>query len=265
MPDAALVILIPVFAGVAVWGLVFRRIADKRPVLQSTAGEPPRWNALVIAGLVFWVGWQLFTRILAEFQPARDGVDLSAVQATCAINAVVVVVFLFLTSNAGKERLRSFGVHADRASENLGIAVLAFLASFPAVLLVAVLTQGLRSEERMHPFLKLLAEDQSAGVVVWLALAVIVAAPVAEELVFRVILQGSLRSKLPAAAAIAVSSLLFAGVHGFPDSIALIPLAVILGYVFEKRRSFLAVVAIHALFNATNLAMMLLQGEAGGG
>jgi membrane protease YdiL (CAAX protease family) len=38
----------------------------------------------------------------------------------------------------------------------------------------------------------------------------------------------------------------------------LLPLALVLGYVYDRRHSYLAVVVLHALFNLTMLAAQLL-------
>ena len=56
-------------------------------------------------------------------------------------------------------------------------------------------------------------------------------------------------------AAIPVAAVVFAAVHGFPDSLAIVPLALVLGDAYQRRRSYWEVVAAHALFNAVMLAL----------
>jgi membrane protease YdiL (CAAX protease family) len=90
------------------------------------------------------------------------------------------------------------------------------------------------------------------------ALAAVVLAPLAEELMFRVVIQGWLESREKPAAAITTTALLFSVIHGLPDAIGLFPLALILGYVYRRTHSYLAVVVLHGLFNAFNLSMVLL-------
>ncbi len=53
--------------------------------------------------------------------------------------------------------------------------------------------------------------------------------------------------------AIGISSVLFAFAHGFPDSVALLPLAAAIGWTYHRRRSYRTVVLIHVLFNGFNL------------
>jgi hypothetical protein len=64
---------------------------------------------------------------------------------------------------------------------------------------------------------------------------------------------------MPARVAIPFVAIVFAAVHGPVDGIALLPLALILGYSFDRRQSYLTVVVIHGLFNATMLALAMLS------
>lgn len=52
--------------------------------------------------------------------------------------------------------------------------------------------------------------------------------------------------------------MLFAFAHGFPDSIALIPLAFALGYTYLRRRSYVTVMLVHFLFNGFNMLLALV-------
>ncbi len=94
----------------------------------------------------------------------------------------------------------------------------------------------------------------------WLTVALwggaTVVAPIAEELFFRGVLQTVLlRVFTRRWIAIAVSAVLFGLVHlPQPDSVpALILLAVLLGYAYERTGSLVAPILIHALFNIKNL------------
>lgn len=138
----------------------------------------------------------------------------------------------------------------------------AFLLSLlPVAAMQGVLSvTGLRQpDEISHSVLELLQQDSRPGTVVLVVLAVVVVAPVVEEWVFRVALQGFLRTIVPVPAAIAVAAVLFAGVHAWPNPLPLFPLAVILGIVFHRQRSMLAVVVAHSLFNLANVVLFLLS------
>jgi len=98
----------------------------------------------------------------------------------------------------------------------------------------------------------------------------IVAAPIVEEFVFRVGLQSAVLGlfKRPWLA-ILVSSLTFAAIHmgdpktaQWPAMAALWVLGVCLGFAYEKTRSFLIPIIMHAAFNGANVALAL-AGVAG--
>jgi len=256
--------------GVAVWGVVVRRWRRGEAALQPMPKEHPPWNPAVVISAVLVIAWQLGTRFVAEWRMlttdsvSKTSASLKSVQAGFLFNTLVVGFLVLLLSNMGQRRLTEHGLRLDRWRGDLRAGGLGFLASLPPVYLVVLVTLPLRREERTHGLLLLLKNEPAAESFLWVGLAVLVAAPLFEELLFRVILQGWLRSRMSAGPAIGISSVAFAAVHGFPDSLALVPLAVVLGYVFEQRRSYLAVVFLHALFNAAPLLLELLQWQLGG-
>jgi CAAX protease family protein len=255
-------------AGLAVWGVFARRAVRGAPLLPPMPDERPTWNAgvvIVAAALgTFHIGtrlsreWQLLTEPAPKpgLPPVRQ--VIGNLQAGLLQNALLVALLLLILSQFGKVSLRQFGVRGDRWRWDLAAGGLGFLAAMPAVVGVILLTSPLRSKERTHDLILLLQNNPSFEACFWVGLTVIASAPLYEELLFRVVLQGALRSKLKATAAIGLSSVAFALVHGFPDSLALLPLAVVLGFVFERRRSWLAVVVAHGLFNGTMLVLTML-------
>jgi membrane protease YdiL (CAAX protease family) len=94
--------------------------------------------------------------------------------------------------------------------------------------------------------------------VFWIVLSAAFLAPLTEELLYRVLLQGWAQSHLAPWQAIVASSFVFVAQHSMSDWLPLLPLALILGYVYHRRRSYLAVVVLHALFNGVMLALAWL-------
>ena len=89
-------------------------------------------------------------------------------------------------------------------------------------------------------------------------IAVVIVAPLAEELFFRGFLYQALRKWRGVAQATVLSALLFAVAHGHPLLIAgIFPLGIILAYVFEKRNSLTATIATHAFFNGISLILIV--------
>jgi CAAX protease family protein len=251
-------------AGLAVWGVIALRALRGGTVLAPQPDEHPRWNAgVVILAAGLWA-FQLGMRLYAEWRLLTDAAPkpptVQVVQIGLFQTALLAGLLLFFLSHYGQHAMAPFGIRGDRWRGDVAAGGLGFLAAMPPVFAAILLTLPLRSDARTHGLLQLLQKSPTVEAYAWVGLSVIVAAPLYEELLFRVILQGALRSKLSAATAIGLSSVAFAFSHGFPDSLALLPLAVVLGFVFERRRSWLAVVVLHALFNAAMLVTTLLNG-----
>ncbi len=102
--------------------------------------------------------------------------------------------------------------------------------------------------------------QQGAGLAVAVA-AVVVAAPVAEELLFRRLWFPVLRQRYGAAVGIAASACLFAAVHG--DVQAFVPLAALgagFAWLYHRSRSLVGCTVAHALNNALAVATTALWG-----
>ncbi|MCX7401385.1 MAG: CPBP family intramembrane metalloprotease [Planctomycetales bacterium] len=139
-----------------------------------------------------------------------------------------------------------------------------FLAAYvPTAMLrvlVVALTAGLTGEvPDQHPFLEMMESDVGTAVLGLIALTAVVLAPIVEELQFRVVILGGIAQLGRPWLALGVSSVLFAFAHGFPDSLALLPLAFALGYAYLRRRSYITVMLVHFLFNAFNMVLAFLS------
>ncbi len=171
------------------------------------------------------------------------------------VQLIFVGVLLLLLTRWGQRPLADFGVSLRAASRQVLDGSVAVTAAWLPVFLVLLVTRALRTEDRAHDVLRMLGAAPSWEAWFWAVAAAVVIAPIAEELLFRVIVQSWLAEHLGPLAAIVLGSLLFASVHRFPDSLAIIPLALVLGYTFHRRFSYLAVVVAHGLFNGTMLVI----------
>jgi membrane protease YdiL (CAAX protease family) len=113
--------------------------------------------------------------------------------------------------------------------------------------------------ESMQEAVKLLQEAKDPQVVVLMAVAAVIVAPIAEEVVFRGYLYPAAKRFCGPAGAVLFSSLVFAAAHG--NVVALLPLfalAVLLCLIYEFTGSIWASISVHFLFNAATVAMQLL-------
>ncbi|MCA9079827.1 MAG: CPBP family intramembrane metalloprotease [Planctomycetaceae bacterium] len=188
---------------------------------------------------------------VAKLQPRLSGL------VTEGIAILLLFVGLFAAEAKRGRDLHQYGLvprGGVRALINAGRGLIAAIAPVACVLL---LTIPLRSEEQVHPLLLLLKADSSFGTFALVLMIAAVLAPLNEELIFRVILQSTLLHVLPPQWAIVLVALAFAAIHGLPDALPLLPLALVLGYIYYRDRSFLTIVLVHALFNGLNVLLLL--------
>jgi membrane protease YdiL (CAAX protease family) len=189
-------------------------------------------------------------------KPARTSLRVEAAVLT---NFVIIAVLVVMMVARRKNQLADYGVDVQGWLAEVRFGGLGFLACLPFVIAIIVLSSHWRSPETQNPLLILLRQTGSERTVWEVVFAAVVSAPLAEELLFRVAFQGPLETRLRPAWAIAVPACVFAGVHGPYDALPLLPLALTLGCLYHFRRSYVAVVTAHALFNASFLILALSQ------
>lgn len=170
-----------------------------------------------------------------------------------------VAVFALVTRDGTYEQL---GITGASFKLQVRDGFIAFVLSVvPVAAAILLIVQPLRTEQNAHDFLKKITQNPSFETVGLVLLAAGILAPLVEELIFRVILQGSLQRVLPPQQAILVVAVMFSLVHGFPDMFAIFPLALILGFTFFITHRYWTVVIAHALFNIANIALQFLSVE----
>ena len=95
--------------------------------------------------------------------------------------------------------------------------------------------------------------------------AIVFAAPFIEEFIFRGCIQNTLRYYLNSKWAIIISSVIFSAFHyspsqgasNFPLLMSLFFFAMYLGFLYEKRRSLFACIALHMAFNSISVIRIL--------
>jgi hypothetical protein len=93
----------------------------------------------------------------------------------------------------------------------------------------------------------------------WLFLLAVVAAPLCEEFIFRGLIFGGLRRSMGLLPSMLMSAALFAIMHPPVSMLPVFVLGLCTAYVYDKTRSLLAPVLVHALYNGAVLAQQLLQ------
>lgn len=151
--------------------------------------------------------------------------------------------------------------------KDIGMGIISWLISFPLVSffyeiseMITVWLYGKEGPEQSAvTYLKMALTSPTLFITA--LIAVLIGAPIIEEILFRGFLQTYLRNKLGIKSAILVSSLIFAlfhysyqqGIGNFPLITSLFVLALFLGFIYERQRSLLASIALHMTFNSISV------------
>lgn len=216
-----------------------------------------------------WRGWSTARLIVLAFSlmAANLAAQVLTFQITdnlfAAAGAGAALTILFAAAAAqarGAAAPAAFDLSRMPAAEHLLCAAAALGSLLPTSLLA-----GLSS--RLHPpgpeWIAMYnghLPDSAAGIAL-AAAAVVVAAPLAEEMVFRgLIYRLGRRAWGPWPAAV-VSALAFGLVHGEPWYLfGLLALGLLLAAVYELTGSLWSAVIVHAVHNAVALALLVIQG-----
>jgi uncharacterized protein len=250
-----------------------------RPPASVAAGEAPpsaRWDvpwgvldgagvlvvtAVVTAVLVFGIG------TLAALEVVPDIVGPIFMPLPLIVLAVVTVAWVQMRFGFDAVR-RLTGPARARLREwllGLGVGVGAFLAVNIVLVLLLQLVAALGGFELPQPQEGAREAAADPELLPWLIVSAVVVAPLAEELFFRGMLYQALRRRMRAWWAIAVSAIAFAGAHVFQELggpagpvafVLILPLGVLLGWLFERRGSLATPVAVHAAFNLVTVSLM---------
>ena len=251
------------FAGSTfVWKQLFKRQSLEKSYLPLNEEPRSRWNSFPEILIVFLTSFLLslgpmlwLLKTPSEEQPS---ISLNSLVERVLFNLGLSLIFA--VALVSKERpWSSIGIRFHDLREQFRLGIYGFFAAVVPMTISMFATLPFRGAENQHSLLKQLMESPDMAMISMIGVTAVIAAPVFEELIYRVILQGWLSTIFPASVSIPLVAILFASAHGWRDGLALIPLALILGYVFHRQHSYLAVVVIHALFNATMLTLQLLS------
>ena len=169
--------------------------------------------------------------------------------ALCISDGITVILCAIFIPMLYKQRLPRFmGLTRQSAGRILLHVLLAFCV-VQAVQLYMTLIPESWTASYAEAASSLEADDTVGGVIIS-ALATVVAAPIAEEFIFRGFVFNRLRADFPFWAAMLMSSLLFGVTHGHPVWIVYaFTLGCVLCLIMEKYRSLTLCIVVHMAFN----------------
>ncbi len=135
----------------------------------------------------------------------------------------------------------------------------------PATRIVTVFLDSFSRDPFQNPQLDLfIGEGFTPGVLMVSLLVTGALVPLMEEIVFRGLFYGWLRGRMSLAASVAISSALFAFMHGIAFLIPIYALiGAVLALIAEKSGSVLTATVTHSVFNAINIMMLYWAIQSG--
>ena len=187
------------------------------------------------------------------------------------VSAIITgFIVILIVRRSFARSLKGFGLNPKKALRDLGAAAVTIWAVWPILTAVLVLTAeigkfivGPDYIIEQHQELKTITTYSAAGglpLIISVFVAAVLIAPIIEELLFRGLLQSTLRSLgYGPWLSIAIGSFFFILFHAAPSHWpALFVLSMSLGYSYERSGSLLRPIFIHAIFNATSVVVTLL-------
>jgi membrane protease YdiL (CAAX protease family) len=177
------------------------------------------------------------------------------------IYVFLIGLMLILAEQNFARGLRGFGLRIRTIPRDLASAAVNLLAVYPLVILsiAAVMAigqyfKGAGFEFETNPALQDFKESTTTAQVIMVAIFAVVFVPIFEELMFRGMLQSTLRGYLGRPwLAIFLTAIPFALLHPGMHRPAMLILGCGFGYAYEKSGSLLRAIFFHALFNGANV------------
>lgn len=197
--------------------------------------------------------------------PAGEDVLVDLARTVVAFGAGVAVVFATAV-RFDPDGWRSVGMWRGRHGSASIAGVLAYVLLLPALLGVAMVWtyalelfgQPVEAQAVVQAFAQMPRERMPLAIV----LAVIVQ-PLFEEILFRGFLQPLLVQNVREKAGIALTSFVFAALHGPTVFLPIFALSLLLGAVMLRTQRLAAVFAIHALHNGLQIALLPFVSKIG--
>jgi uncharacterized protein len=254
-----LVVAVLVLASLAIYLTVIRQISARRSTTGPTADNPPaRTFGLVEAALAGLLILFLLTNVVMA--AGRTAAQLSSQDLIESFMLTLFVVFLV----AAILKVRGIDIETIAGFSKISVkravstAIVLLLAATPLILLAEGLTQAfLGGEASKQEIVNLFTNSGTIGQRMTVIVLAVVAAPMCEEFIFRFFIYGVLRRYFGIAGGLIFNALLFAAAHThLPSAAPLFVLGACLTLAYEWSGSILVSMAMHALFNGTQLILL---------
>jgi membrane protease YdiL (CAAX protease family) len=267
----------------AVWLLVAARLVGRQPLVPYEPRRRVPWagvDVLIVvativllqtASLAILMSW--FAVDVAALSHPDTHLQVIVLIDNTIVSIVLLAIAVAILNGRAGATAADLGFDIGKLGRDIRLGCVTFLAAVVPVLAIQlILTHWFPSR---HPIQTLVTGQPQSWILALASVSAVVVAPVFEELVFRVLLQGWIEARegqwrreyrwlnrLPRGAApILASSLAFASLHNWPDMAALFVLALFLGYLYRQTHRIFAPLTVHICLNA--LSMLELWATVG--
>lgn len=214
---------------------------------------PKVWGIPAMLAVFFASSGVLIWAVTVLFELAPIAEDQARSLALFLGGLATAGTVVFWVQQVADQPIRILGISAGPLVDVvLGVAT--GIGSFVAVTIVSVITAPFLPEPRDSQ----LPDDLSGFTGVLVVVGVVVCTPIGEELLARGFIMGGLRRRMPFAASLWISALIFAAMHVAPARVvALLVSGVLFGLLYEKRRNLLPCVVAHMTHNAIAVTALI--------
>jgi membrane protease YdiL (CAAX protease family) len=238
-----------------------------RPLIRFRERNPIPWGAVASLPAIFMASMALIPAIAAiDAEPVRvpavseftRQVAASSLTMLTLIGAISVAIAL---ASGATDRDLGMPASGRELMADIYVGCVTWLALLAPVYGLQALVVTLAGETSQHPLIQMLVEESDPLLLITACVAAVIAAPLSEEIAFRLLFQGWLEQRGTTWLPILVSSFLFSVAHATsgPDPVALFVLAIVLGYVYQRTHHIVPCIVAHALFNATSMIALALN------
>jgi membrane protease YdiL (CAAX protease family) len=227
------------------------------------------WNLLHVALLL--VCMVLGVAVVGQFFKPEPEDIIANLVFSAALLGCGTLGALAIASVFGSAGLAAFGLRANGNLRSIGAACVTYVACLPGFFGIGIVWaislhfvgHDVHEQEILSGFARLSPGERLVPFLIGALMQ-----PLFEEVLFRGLLQPTLVQIARPVAGIAITSILFAALHGFDAFLPILSLSVLLGWIRERTQSLAACWSVHVLHNGGQLLVLFflpqfLHGQSG--
>jgi membrane protease YdiL (CAAX protease family) len=197
-------LILALLAGsISLWLVTLGRMRRGETVLRVEPWTPRVWGlldlilvaaAVIVAQMVGIKLWAAANGLGLDQLRKEADFPLSAMAVGSLSYLVVLALAIAWLKFRYHATLAHIGISADRLKQNLRTGLAAAILSLPVVYTIMAIVSASFDQQYDHPLLERMAEEGSLGAYLLATFCAVIAAPITEEFLFRVLLQGWLES-----------------------------------------------------------------------